>query len=311
MRRSDVARLTHVKGVLAAGRTIELGGASIATSAGPVDGQLVAADAGAVLAAGVPVVAGRLPADREFALRGTPTVAVGSSLARDLQLPPLATAPTVRVLGRDWTVVGIVGSGDSRADATRTVFVPWAAQALGHAESPSLVVRTQPGFQHHVAPLLPSVTLPTRPRELAAALPASPSGLRTAVDKSISQAATALAAVTLIGGLLALMQTTSSSVLRRTREIGLRRALGARRTTISAQIQLEAMYVGFWGSVAGAVLGALLGTVAARLSGWPAVVPAGQLAAGLCAGLVASAAAGIVPAWRASTIDPTDALRVD
>jgi putative ABC transport system permease protein len=99
------------------------------------------------------------------------------------------------------------------------------------------------------------------------------------------------------------------SVLERRGEIGLRRALGARRRHVAAQFLLESTLLAAIGGVLGIALGVLATAVAARLGGDPVAVPPAGLAAGLGAALLVGALAGLYPAARAARLSPAEALR--
>jgi putative ABC transport system permease protein len=115
--------------------------------------------------------------------------------------------------------------------------------------------------------------------------------------------------ITLVVGGIGIMNVMMVSVHERTREIGVRRALGARRTTILVQFLVEAALV----SAAGGAIGTALGLGAAQLLALlsPLAAAATPLAVGL--GLGFSTFTGLVfgawPAWRAATLDPVEALR--
>jgi putative ABC transport system permease protein len=125
----------------------------------------------------------------------------------------------------------------------------------------------------------------------------------------------AVAGISLVVGGIGVMNIMVVSVTERTREIGIRKAVGAKRFDILLQFLVEALAV----SLAGGVVGILIGVGASqaingqKLGGQPmqTVVSAGSivLAAGvsLCVGLVF----GVYPAWRASTLNPIDALRYE
>jgi ABC-type antimicrobial peptide transport system permease subunit len=125
---------------------------------------------------------------------------------------------------------------------------------------------------------------------------------------------TLLAIVALLAcglGAVGLASLSWQSVTARTREIAIRRAVGARREEILAQFLLEGMGLAATGGAAGALLGALGSGVAAVLGGWPWLLSAHALL-GACAGVVAvGLAATAYPAYRAATLDPVAALRVD
>ena len=99
------------------------------------------------------------------------------------------------------------------------------------------------------------------------------------------------------------------SVLERRGEIGVRRALGARRRHIAGQFLVEAGVLALLGGVTGVALGALVTALYARTQGWLVTVPVGALAAGTGIALAVGLLAGVSPAVRAARLDPADALR--
>ncbi len=100
------------------------------------------------------------------------------------------------------------------------------------------------------------------------------------------------------------------SVLERRGEIGLRRALGARRAHIAAQFVTEAALLAASGGAAGAVLGGFTTTVYAAERHWSAVVPVTVLLAAVALALAIGVLAGLYPALRAARLAPAEALRI-
>jgi ABC-type antimicrobial peptide transport system permease subunit len=99
-------------------------------------------------------------------------------------------------------------------------------------------------------------------------------------------------------------------VSERTREIGLRLAVGARRRQVLLQFLLEAAFLSGIGGAAGVVAAVLLGfALKFIISGYSAVAPLWAVAAGLCASVAVGIAAGYWPAQRAAHLDPVEALR--
>jgi putative ABC transport system permease protein len=101
------------------------------------------------------------------------------------------------------------------------------------------------------------------------------------------------------------------SVTERTREIGVRKALGARRIEILWQFLLEAIFVTSTGGVLGIVLGASIGLLVNLLTGFPVSLPWWSFAIGIGFSAGVGVFFGMVPAVRASRLDPIEALRYE
>jgi len=121
----------------------------------------------------------------------------------------------------------------------------------------------------------------------------------------------AIASVSLLVGGIGIMNIMLVSVTERTREIGVRRALGARRSDIRTQFLIESSLISGLGGVVGIVLGIFVARSVARFGGWPTLVqPPVLLTAFVFAGLV-GIFFGFYPAAKAARLDPIDALRFE
>jgi putative ABC transport system permease protein len=120
---------------------------------------------------------------------------------------------------------------------------------------------------------------------------------------------TALPAIGLVVGAMVIMNIMLVAVAERTREIGIRKALGARRRDIMSQFLVEAATLSLVGAAIGIALGIGLAEVIAALTPLPAAVAAWSIGAGLLVGAGVGIIAGIYPASRASRLDPITALR--
>jgi putative ABC transport system permease protein len=99
------------------------------------------------------------------------------------------------------------------------------------------------------------------------------------------------------------------SVTERTREIGLRLAVGARRRDVLRQFLIEATTLAAIGGVAGAALGIAAASLISRLAGWPTLVAPESVALAVGVSALVGVAFGFYPAHRASRLDPIAALR--
>jgi len=132
-----------------------------------------------------------------------------------------------------------------------------------------------------------------------------------ASSRVLSLLLASIASVSLVVGGIGIMNIMLVSVTERTREIGLRRAVGARRRDILAQFLIEAVTVSLTGGLMGIVLGALSSWAIAYFAGWSAPIQArGVIPAFLFAGAV-GVFFGFYPARKASRLNPIDALRYE
>ena len=119
----------------------------------------------------------------------------------------------------------------------------------------------------------------------------------------------AVAAISLLVGGIGIMNIMLASVAERTREVGIRRALGARRRDVAAQFLVESSLL----TLAGGVLGSLLGLggsfLIQGLAGWPTAIHPLMLLAALLVALLVGIGFGLYPAWHASQLEPMTALR--
>jgi putative ABC transport system permease protein len=143
-------------------------------------------------------------------------------------------------------------------------------------------------------------------------LSTSESIIRTIDDISarIGLVTIAIAAVSLFIGGIGIANVMVIGVTERTREIGTRLAIGARRREVLGQFLIEAALLSTLGGAAGVLVALALGVVITWfVSGFSAVVPVWAIVAGLAASLSVGVAAGYWPASRAAALNPIDALR--
>jgi putative ABC transport system permease protein len=107
------------------------------------------------------------------------------------------------------------------------------------------------------------------------------------------------------------MNIMLASVMERTPEIGLRRALGARRADIIRQFVIETTLIAVTGGVAGLILGIVMSRAIASFAGWSTIVTPGSLALAFLVSVAVGLIFGVYPATKAAGLDPVEALRYE
>lgn len=126
---------------------------------------------------------------------------------------------------------------------------------------------------------------------------------------TVTLAASVIGAITLLGAAIGLMNIMLVSVTERTKEIGLRKSLGASSKTILQQFLIEAIVIGQLGGYLGIILGIIIGNVTASIVGTSFIIPWDWMIIGVVLCVIIGILSGIYPARKASKLDPIEALR--
>jgi putative ABC transport system permease protein len=129
--------------------------------------------------------------------------------------------------------------------------------------------------------------------------------------KYVTLAATLIGIVTLVGAAVGLMNIMLVSVTERTREIGVRKAIGAKPITIKYQFLFESVLIGQLGGFFGIFLGILMGNLVSIMLKSSFVIPWVWVFTGIFVCFVVGVASGYAPAVKAANIDPIEALRYE
>ena len=271
-----------------------------------------------------PLAAGTFFA-RQDVERAAKVCVIGAAIRDALFEPQAPAVGRVIRIGFQWfRVVGVLapkGQSAGGADQDDAVFVPWttaqkklmgvthlrniivAAQTSDDVPRVAAAIRRVLRVRHAIAPGAADDFRVRTLEEIAA--------VRTRTARTMAALLSAVAAVSLLVGGIGVMNIMLVSVTERTREIGLRLAVGARQRDVRAQFLLEALLLSVGGGLLGVGAGYGLAHAITALLTWPtAVAPVTALAAFLTSATV-GIGFGWYPARRASRIDPIVALHYD
>lgn len=313
------ARIARLNGVVAAGTASQVNVGERLVSTSPVnDPQQRSAFRLSVYAASPSLfdaVRADLRSGRWFdaghADRADPVAVLGPRAAERLGLTTVRGSPALRVGDDLYTVIGILDGVARYPQLLGSVILPepTAAARYNLVAPEAVVIETAIGATTLVAGQIPDALRPDEPRVLTVAFPPEPTRVRDAVQSDLDLLLLVLGGVALLVGAIGIANVTLVSVLERTGEIGLRRALGASRRHVAAQFLLESASLGLIGGVLGASLGTLVVVAVAATQQWSPVLDLGVPLLAPAVGALTGVLAGVYPSTRAARMEPVDALR--
>lgn len=131
------------------------------------------------------------------------------------------------------------------------------------------------------------------------------------ITQYLGMASWLIGIITILGSSIALMNIMIVSVTERTREIGVRKALGAKKTTIAFQFFIETLLIGQIGGVIGIIFGILIGFVISNLMDFAFVIPWGAIIAAFTTSFIVAIVSGLYPSIKSANLDPIEALRYE
>jgi putative ABC transport system permease protein len=268
---------------------------------------------------GYGLATGRLFGEGE-ALAGLNVAVIGADLA-DLLFPrQSALGQSIRVRGRRFQVIGTLARRGSQLGGSidNLVVVPIAAFMPIYGSRRSLNITIQARDPERIARTQDEVvSLLRRSRGVP---PEAENDFEMFSNESIQEtfdnlssiiaaSSVGICAIALLIGGIGVMNIMLVSVTERTSEIGLRRAIGARRRRILAQFVIEAVMLTSIGGVLGVAAGAGLAALIEVMVGIPTAVPAWAVVLSMLSAGGVGLVFGIYPAFRASRLDPVEAMR--
>jgi putative ABC transport system permease protein len=255
--------------------------------------------------------------------RGLRVAVLGATTASDLGLDASSIGSTIQVGGLPFTVIGILqpkgGSGFQNPDDQ--VLVPLAAVSKYFVAGDAIrTIGVSVVSDDRMTEVTNAITALLRDRhELAAADAADFQVFNQTqlLDAASSISATltlllgGIASISLIVGGIGIMNIMLVSVRERTREIGIRKAVGARGRDILAQFLIEALTLSLLGGLIGIALGLAVSALIGQLAGWGFQFNPTTVAAAVLFSLAVGVVFGVWPARQAARLDPISALRYE
>jgi putative ABC transport system permease protein len=258
-------------------------------------------------------------------VRSAAKVAVlGSTVSDTLYGPDVdPTGQIIRIRNQPFKVLGVMsskGQGPFGQDQDDMVMVPYTA-----------VQKKLQGIQHIQNIIVSSVTPDTAPvaaaigetlRTLHKLQPGDPddfmvrtqeeiASVRTETTKTMTTLLASIAGVSLMVGGIGIMNIMLVSVTERTREIGLRMAIGARGKDVLLQFLVEAVVISVFGGLIGIAMGFGLSAAVKKFMEWPTVIPPNAIAMAFGFSAATGVFFGFYPARKAAQLDPIEALRFE
>jgi putative ABC transport system permease protein len=249
---------------------------------------------------------------------------IGQTVAQQLFADQDPTGQTVRIRNIPFKVIGTLKSKGQNAmgqDQDDLIIVPYTTlqkRIMGHTHSwgfiASAVSKAQiPQAQQQITDLL-------RMRHKLGPMDDNDFTIRNQTEIADAQSATtkimttllaSIASVSLIVGGIGIMNIMLVSVTERTREIGIRMSIGARKRDILTQFLMEAIVLSLLGGVVGIIFGVTGSSIVSKIAGWPTFVTANSILLAVVFSMAVGVFFGYYPARKASLLHPIDALRYE
>jgi putative ABC transport system permease protein len=247
-------------------------------------------------------------------------VVFGADAANDLGLTADMLGKTVKLNGQDFRLVGVLddqaGFGTSgrvyvSLDSARRIFsqYPYVSSIVVQANSPEAVDTLQVATdrllreRYGLAEETEARYTITNQASLISAV--------SSITDTLGLLLTGIAAISLIVGGIGIMNIMLVSVRERTREIGVRRAIGAKQSDVLTQFLIEAIVLSVAGGIVGLILGEIAAFLLAIIGDWTFSIRMDTIALALGFSLVVGVVFGVWPARTASRLEPIDALRFE
>ncbi len=280
--------------------------------------------------AGLQVTQGRFFDAQENAA-AAPVCVLGSAAKFNLFGSADAIGQYIKVNDQWFHVIGVVApelaaqtdvAGVPNQDLNNLIYAPVNAVVLRLEDSMSDLKDEIDGMYLHLAPAADSASVAEVVRgvlntthhnagDFTVIVPAELLAEQQRTERLFNTVMVAIASISLLVGGIGIMNIMLASILERTREIGVRRAVGARQSDIVRQFVVEAILISFAGGVLGIVFGFGMSRLIAWLAAWSTIVTAGSILLAFLVSISVGMIFGIYPAMKAARLDPVEAIRYE
>jgi putative ABC transport system permease protein len=266
--------------------------------------------------------------DREDEDRHALVAVIGADVRRDLFGFEAALGKPLKVNDQWVTVIGVLDGGGGKREiqgvtlegTANDVYVPVTAAEGRFGRAPlkapldELVVSLRPGTAVQESSVVVKTLLDrlhAGADDYTITVPEALLEQSQRTQRLFDIVMGAIAGISLLVGGIGIMNIMLATVLERTREIGIRRAMGARQVDIRNQFFMEAFAVTFTGGLLGIVMGLAIAKGVAAYAGWKTIVTVGSIVLSVGVSAAVGLAFGSYPAMRAARLDPVEALRYE
>jgi putative ABC transport system permease protein len=301
----SAAATTNLSGVV----SLPVQGASDYYEAFPV--PVRAADLNLPSVLQVPLLSGRWlnSSDTQLHLR---SVVLGTGVAKQYGYLP-GEMRTIQLNGTNFGVVGVLGPVALDPTLNNAVFVTqWSAKhVLGTNGKPNeLYIRSIPGTTQATANAIPTAVSLGSSDQVTTQVPSDVLQAAAQANKTLQEVALFAGLLALTVGGLGIANVMSISVIQRSSEIGIRRAVGHSRSKIAAQFLLESLFVGVLGGLLGAALGVAVVYAVSGLAHWVVVIAYSRIPIWMGLAILVAVFAGLFPSIKAARLEPLETLRL-
>ena len=259
----------------------------------------------------VPLVSGRFLNDFDVASEARVAV-IGRDLADEYGYLP-GEARTISLNGIDYGVVGVLDWVLLEPSMDSAVFITFPTAERDwdtDGQDPTRLYIRAPTNTQWVAEEVPTVVSLGGPDGARTSIPTDLLDAQSQVDESLNNLTKMMGGLALIVGGVGIANVMSISVIQRSSEIGIRRALGHSRSTIAVQFLFEALTVGVLGGILGAAVGAGVVWLTSEARGYVMVLSVPGLAVWALVSVGVAVVAGLYPSTKAARLEPLETLRL-